>query len=146
MFTARATTSVARVSEISDSPTIISFAHRLMADTSAGANEVAVLNEIVRELGKPVRRDHLGDVHLREHERGVGRGGARRPRRRPTAVEIPEPEGEGDDIDEPHDRARSEQLIRGPEGPPFQDVCDQASSRQGVHGRDQTDHQQGCHP
>ena len=48
MFTARATTSVARVSEIRDSAITISFAHRLMADTSVGPNAIAVLNDSAR--------------------------------------------------------------------------------------------------
>jgi len=45
MFTARATTSKATISEIASSAIIISFIHGRMAETSVGLNAVAVANE-----------------------------------------------------------------------------------------------------
>jgi len=48
MLIARAKTRAANDSETSASRTIISFAHRLMADTSVGLKASATLNESVR--------------------------------------------------------------------------------------------------
>lgn len=45
MFTARATTSKATISEIASSAIIISFIHGRIAETSVGLNAVAVANE-----------------------------------------------------------------------------------------------------
>src|SRR3954447_26716267 len=64
-FTARATTRVARTSEMSDSEIIISFAHLLRAETSVGPKAVAVLNDRAREPangGSEAARRGWGEV------------------------------------------------------------------------------------
>ncbi len=146
MLTARATTRIPTTREMADSAINMSFAQGLIADTSVGLNAVAVAKlkvEVVHERGRPVRLDMLRVQHLGEDQGGSG-AGARGAGRRATAVEVPEPEREGDDVGEPDGGTAGQQHL-GVLGETrhVDDAHDEAHGRVGVGDRDEADEHAG---
>ena len=125
-------------SEIVDSTSISCLAVRVSGIVSVGLNALAFVNEtieVVEEVGAPVLLRHLGVGHLDEREVAV-RLRLAEPRRRPAAVELPEPEAEHDHVRPPDLRAAEQQLLAVHRGAAGDEEVDQEAERRDVRERD----------